>query len=33
LGFADLARYIGLLALFIPSLTGVSLLLLSKQEK
>ena len=33
LGFADLARYIVVLALFIPSLTTISLLLLSKQEK
>ena len=33
LGFSDLTRYIGALALFIPSLTVISLLLLRKQEK
>jgi ribosome-dependent ATPase len=33
LGFSDLTRHIGALALFIPSLTVISLLLLRKQEK
>ncbi|WP_244437819.1 ribosome-associated ATPase/putative transporter RbbA [Hyphomicrobium denitrificans] len=33
LGFADLTRYIGALALFVPTLTAISLLLLRKQEK
>ena len=33
LWFSDLTRYIGALALFIPSLTVISLLLLRKQEK
>lgn len=33
LGFADLTRYIGALALFVPALTTISLLLLRKQEK
>jgi ribosome-dependent ATPase len=33
LGFNDLAKYMGALALFVPILTAVSLLLLSKQEK
>lgn len=33
LGFSDLVRYIEILALFVPGLTLISLLLLSKQEK
>ena len=33
LGFSDLTRYVGMLALFIPALTTISLLLLRKQEK
>lgn len=33
LGFSDLARYIAILALFIPALTAISLLLLRKQER
>jgi ribosome-dependent ATPase len=33
LGFPDLARYIGILALFVPALIAISLLLLRKQER
>jgi ribosome-dependent ATPase len=33
LGFADLYRHVATLALFIPALTGLSLILLRKQEK
>jgi ribosome-dependent ATPase len=33
LGFTDLAGYLGLLALFVPGLTLLSLILLRKQEK
>ncbi|WP_371199111.1 ribosome-associated ATPase/putative transporter RbbA [Hyphomicrobium sp. 99] len=33
LGFTDLARHLALLAAFVPALTGLSLILLRKQEK